>query len=328
MTIVQNLITELREKRLWPVAVALILALIAVPVVLSSSGGTVAAAPAPAAIGSAAAPAVPAVSVTTTPSNARLTGPERNPFAQQVKPSSDTAGAGTGTAPTSSGAPTSSSVGSSAKSTPVSTTTPASKPATTTPTTPVAAQPAVKYLYFEVDLVYDRTGAVPQTRDNIARLTPLPRASNPMIVYLGVEKDKRTALFLVSQNVRPTGKGKCLPTRSDCQFLALKAGQADLFKVIGASGTEEFTISLTAVKTLSTTSRKVAAAAWARESKAGAKILARETGHSIAHMLVYAKQAGTLSLHHLSRKSVTRPLPTQGPVRALGVTLQPRTSTP
>jgi hypothetical protein len=53
MNDVRNLISELREKRLWPVAAALIVALIAVPLLLSSSSKPVAVAQVPAAIGSA-----------------------------------------------------------------------------------------------------------------------------------------------------------------------------------------------------------------------------------------------------------------------------------
>jgi len=325
MNFARQLISELREKRLWPIAAALILALIAVPLLLSSSSTPVAAAPVPAAIGSAPAPALPAVSVTTTPSDARLTGRERNPFTQQVKPSSTTAGTRTGTAATSSGG------GSSAKSTPgastttpvASTTTPASKPPTTTSTTPVAKQPALKYRYFEVNVVYGGPGFVPVTLDNLRRLTPLPKASDPLIVYLGIAKDRKTAVFLVSDIAHPTGQGRCLPSRSDCHFLELKAGQADLFKVVRPTGTDEFTLSMTAVKHLWTTSPAVAAAARARESEVGRKLVARATA---LHAIVYSKQTGTLTLH-LSRKSVTRLPRTQGPQAAPGVSLQPRTAT-
>ena len=325
MNTVRNLISELREKRLWPVAAALIIALVAVPVLLSSSGKTVAVSPTPV-TGSASTPtpALPAVSVTTTPSDARLTGPERDPFSQQVKASSGTTGSSTGTsstAATGSSSSTGSSGSTSSGGTGAATTTTATSTTTTSTTTSVT-EPPVKYLYFEVSVVYGGSGSVPRTLDNVTRLTPLPRASDPLIVYLGVEKDKKTAMFLVSQIVHPTGQGKCLPNRSDCQFLDMKAGEADLFKVVRPSGTVEFTVSLTAVKTVSTTS-PIAAAAYARESKGGSKIIARATAQSIAlHALIYSRQTGTLSVH-LSRRSFDHLLSTLGAPAALGVTLQP-----
>ncbi|MDQ6777683.1 MAG: hypothetical protein M3071_16055, partial [Actinomycetota bacterium] len=87
MNVIQSLIADLREKRLWPIAVALLVALVAVPVLLS--GGSNASPPVasvpPAGASSAAVPALPAVSVTATPSHARLTGRRRDPFTQQVK---------------------------------------------------------------------------------------------------------------------------------------------------------------------------------------------------------------------------------------------------
>jgi hypothetical protein len=89
------------------------------------------------------------------------------------------------------------------------------------------------------------------------------------------------------------------------------------------SGTVEFTVSLTAVKTVSTTSPIAAAAAYARESKGGSKIIARATAQSIAlHALIYSRQTGTLSVH-LSRRSFDHLLSTLGAPAALGVTLQP-----
>ena len=87
MSAVTGVITELREKRLWPVAVALLIAIVAVPVLLSASNKP-GLAPQISALqaGGIPTPALPAVSVTTTPSDAHLSGPARNPFALDRPP--------------------------------------------------------------------------------------------------------------------------------------------------------------------------------------------------------------------------------------------------
>src|SRR6202035_4133077 len=78
MTLLRQIWQDLRSKRLWPVAAVLLVAIVAVPVVLSgsSSAPTVAPprAPAPVANG------LPAVSDTALPASSAPTGSARNPF--------------------------------------------------------------------------------------------------------------------------------------------------------------------------------------------------------------------------------------------------------
>jgi hypothetical protein len=187
----------------------------------------------------------------------------------------------------------------------------------------------LRYFYFSVNVVYGHVGSVPKTRDNVPRLAPLPSGSDPLVVYLGVANDNKTAVFLVSDEAQPTGTGKCLPSRFNCQFLDMKAGDSDLFKVKRADGTTyEFTLSLTAVKLVWTKSLAVSKAAHARVSKTGRKIVARATKHSIAlHVLDYSQRTGTLSVH-FTRQMVEHLMRTLGTQAALGVTLQPVGTSP
>ncbi len=84
MTNLKQILTELREKRLWPVAVVLLVALIAVPTLLAKSSTPTPVAQLPQSPASAAAAAaIPAVSVETTPTNSNLKGHSRDPFLQQ-----------------------------------------------------------------------------------------------------------------------------------------------------------------------------------------------------------------------------------------------------
>jgi hypothetical protein len=340
MNVIQNLISELREKRLWPVAAALIVALVAVPVLLSSSSKPAPVVQAPVASGSAVAPvpALPAVSVTTTPSNARLTGPERDPFTQQAKASSGATGS-TAAAATSGSGTSAASAGTSSSSGPSDATNPndvappfnsvnpSSKSTSTntkSTTKPAAAKPTT-YSYYDINLVYDRVGSVPSTRDELPRLAPLPNADDPLAVYYGVENDHKTAVFLLSRIVAPVrGEGKCAPSRSDCVFLDLKAGQAELFEVVRPSGTSEFTLTLTDLKTLTTTSAAKAKQARAIESKAGRKIVARAGRQSIAlRMFVYSEQTGTLSRVQVSKRLIGRSIRVLGVQAILGPILEP-----
>ena len=93
MSTLKNIGSDLVEKRLWPVAVALVLALVAIPLLLNRGGGTEKAPPAPAAPaatsqvagadGSVAEETLQQQPVTTKPKS--RPGEVRNPFARQVK---------------------------------------------------------------------------------------------------------------------------------------------------------------------------------------------------------------------------------------------------
>src|SRR4051794_33495461 len=156
MPFLRNILKDLVDKRLWPVALLLVGALVAVPVVLGRSGGDTAAPPpapiADAAPGSAAAGSSvnrAAVSLDTEPSDRRhLDGKVRDPFsapnvatkkaAPKTTTAADAAPAPVATSPTPS-SPSSGSASAGAGATAASTgagtssgSTP-SKPATTTP---------------------------------------------------------------------------------------------------------------------------------------------------------------------------------------------------
>ena len=60
--------------------------------------------------------------------------------------------------------------------------------------------------------------------------TPLPASSNPLIVFLGFGKDGTRPVFLVSSDVVKTeGEGTCKPSKSVCSELTLAVGDAQFF---------------------------------------------------------------------------------------------------
>src|SRR5580704_15327349 len=86
MNFLNSIISDLRSKRLWPIAAVLLVAVIAVPVLLSSGSSStptpVAQVP-PQSGGATPIPGTPVLSVNDTPSHAKITGKARNPFTQQ-----------------------------------------------------------------------------------------------------------------------------------------------------------------------------------------------------------------------------------------------------
>src|SRR4051812_22892131 len=97
MTFLRNVLHDLVEKRLWPVAVALIVALVAVPVVLGGSDEPVTPADDVAAVAPEQVPpgSAEVVSLDQDIPTGKVsrTGKVRNPFKQQHVPNADTAGA-------------------------------------------------------------------------------------------------------------------------------------------------------------------------------------------------------------------------------------------
>lgn len=84
---------------------------------------------------------------------------------------------------------------------------------------------------------------MPQQVNDIRTLSPLPDTTNPFLVYTG-KNDSGAAVFIVSADVQPTGEGKCDPTPENCQTLTLGEGQTEDFKILTSS---EGTVSITVI---------------------------------------------------------------------------------
>jgi hypothetical protein len=241
--IIENLISDLRKTRLWPVAAALVVALIAVPVVLSSTSSSVPVTPGPTpVIASGSVPALPAVSVTTTPSNARLTGPERNPFKQQAKAASSKgtapAAASHGSSGNSSGSSSSGSSpsGSSSSGAPAK----GSVGGTTTTVTPTPAAPPPPGLRdtqaYRVTISTTNSAGGVETINPVKRLSPLPSDQLPLLVDLGVLDGGHRVIFAVEPGTVVHGPGICTPGPIDCEILSLAPYQIEGVAAASSSG--------------------------------------------------------------------------------------------
>jgi hypothetical protein len=241
---------DLREKRLWPVALFLLVALVALPLVLLARGDAAPGAPTP-------APGLPGDDPRVTPARATdATAPgsalevfsPSDPFARGrasaggTSDGSRTTGADAdvtgGDAPVADppaarapdpapSSPSSSSPAPSASS-PVPSTPSSPAPVPSTPTTPDPApsttrpaEPDPRRYTDTVDVTFGRRG-VERRRREIARLEPLPASGEPVALFLGTTPSGFSAVFFLQPGLEVKGDGGCEPSRIRCSYLTLR----------------------------------------------------------------------------------------------------------
>lgn len=274
MNFLKNVLSDLIEKRLWPVAIALVAALVAVPIVLGgnseSSTGASATADVSTTNGLANHRDVARAEVVSLEEQAagkvQRTGSLKNPFVQhhQPKPASTVAAAVSTTTKIADALGGSSKTGGTGDKS--VTTKPVTKPTTKKPATTSDDT-------YRVKLTFGETGAE-KTYDNVARLTPLPSSDSPFFVYLGLSEDRKSAVFLVDADAVPNGDGTCKPSPTECEQVELQAGDVEFFDLqSGTAGVVQYQLTLESIKKVTATSKATAAAAHARESKAGREYL-------------------------------------------------------
>jgi hypothetical protein len=230
VTFLSNIWRDLVEKRLWPVALALIVALVAVPVLLGrdSSEETVAQPPGAGAAPTAPRPGRAAVKVKAAREGAtrERAGTVRDPF---KGPRARTARAPTADAPAPGSEPSSNESAGPSPSRGAATPAPAGVPDTAETQPAPEPKPQTQALdVYGLTLRFGHAGRL-TTRPDVARLTPLPSPANPFLVFLGVLKDGRTAAFLVSGDAEATGDGNCRASASACETIELQPGDTELF---------------------------------------------------------------------------------------------------
>jgi hypothetical protein len=281
MSFLRNVGIDLVEKRLWPIAAALVAALVAVPLVLGGGGGKSVAPDAPSGIAAAGAAAGTGQTVRVSgsvPAERSRPGRARNPFEVLRGGEEETAPSGGGTTAVVA-TPVTSAAGSAGS--------PATAGSTGVPGTSVSTPPGSGATQgggdarsddsaldvYRVSLRFGRPGAMRMIRD-IARLTPLPSADNPFFVFLGVLKDRKTLVFMLSSDTQATGDGKCRPSMRDCQTIELQAGDTEFFDLVTDAGTAvQYQMDVKGLDRVEARSTARAATARARGSRAGQKIL-------------------------------------------------------
>jgi hypothetical protein len=307
MNAVRGVLRDLVERRLWPVALVLAVAAVAVPVYLGRSSNDGATDTAPPAATAQASPKASkaAVSLDESTDESDGVGGVSNPFKQKHVPKAEKADTSTGSeaATPSSGSTSSGGATPSGGSDSTGGTTP------TTPTTPTDDTTTKKtdVDVSHVSLHMGPVGALVTYKD-VARLSALPSAGHPLFVFTGVLKDGKTAVLLPSSTVQISEESdvKCKPSNKSCQKLELEQDDTVFFKIAGDATATQYQLDVISVRQKSGGSAKATAAALQRHSKAGAATL-RD-----AHVYGSSEYRGAADYRWLPDEGVLERVPEHG----------------
>jgi len=249
---------DLKAKRLAPVAAGLAVAVVAMPALMLKGEEAPSASPLPIVAAPAADGAEVELAEELAEGGSKLDSYKaHDPFDGLIKPQADAGVSGTAVAPTDSaggeagkdvakllsggGSPTpSSGVDSPSDSG-------GSGGGLTTggggDTPPVVIRrPGARYTY-ELDVKFGRPGREDRY-PHLSRMSFLPSAKVPAMMFMGVPVDAKRALFFVHPNLSHAGEGDCIPSKTNCTFLELKIGREHFLSV----GDYEYRIKLLGIQ--------------------------------------------------------------------------------
>jgi hypothetical protein len=306
MSVINDTWRFLVGRRLWPVAILLVALAAAVPMLLSKDP-----APAPAEAPTAAVkadkdavlaedPIVTQASDGDRSGRRQVLGSRKDPFKPKVTPTPTPKPETAATKEPGSGASTDSPGAAAGGDTPSTGASPA--PDTTTPVRPKKKE----YELYELSVRFgNSTGSL--ARKRVKRLEALPSNSNPVLIYLGVMDDKKTAVFLLDSGVVAEGDGECKPSRTQCETVHIRQGETEFFDIPNASGdpnagsSAQYELDVLKIHKSTTTDAQKAKEARMSVSPKGRMILrARVAGDG---PLRYRYDAKTGRLQKLSKKA-------------------------
>ena len=225
MSVLNDTWRFLVQRRLWPVAILLIAAAAAVPMLLVQDP-----APAPArrrwpsSADKRRGPGRPTRSwprppTATVPAAVACSARAKNPFKPQATPTPTPKP--TEVAPTTGPARRRPPAGGAADGRGAS---PA--PVGGTPGGPRPRAPKKKtYELNELTVRFGASERATASARDVKRLQALPSAGDPVLIYLGVLDDKKTAVFLLDSGVIAQGDGDCKPSRTTCETIHIQRGR-------------------------------------------------------------------------------------------------------
>ena len=255
-TFLLDLWQDLRAKRLWPVAVALVAATVAVPFVLFKPASS---APAPNTAATVSKDKLPAVALDASSiSGSHLdVFKSKNPFAPESDAqasgpagatplgdslgkavekaggsadggSGDVAGAGdTGSGGGGSTTPSGSDSGPAPKG-------PDGKP----------MEPGVHYFTYTADVEFGPRGHT-KTNNGVQELDLLPDGTTPVVAFMGVRNAKTAMFFIADPAFRAEGEGECSPSPDNCMFVYLSVDEGKDEETLSAqNGQVEYVLKL------------------------------------------------------------------------------------
>lgn len=254
MSFLLDLWHDLREKRLWPVAVGLLAAALAIPAIMLKPAEEV---PQPViATNADAREELPAVQVdSSAPAGSKLeTFSQRNPFRpladleeeQTSAPSGGTAGSGAsgGSKGGASLASAGSSAGGSSKPSSSSSSSTGSGSGGSTEPGIDSGGPSVQWFRYTADLKFGEPGSL-ETMKGVEALTLLPNDEAPAIVFMGVSDDAKSAIFFIADPAfTATGEGRCNDKKT-CRFVELGVSDGrNEHSFISEDGTQQYDVKL------------------------------------------------------------------------------------
>jgi hypothetical protein len=301
MRLLRGILADLKKMKVWPVAAALVIALVAVPVLLSRSSTSTPVAQVPQGT-PPPANAIPAISVQSTPVQSKLSGHGRNPFSSGAGSASTTttsstttaASGATGTSSTGGTSAGSSAGGSASTGTPTSSST---APTTSIPSTTSKPAPAglTATQAYDVALAITNSSGGFDTTDPLQRLSVLPSDKQPLLIELGVKDGGHSVLFAVQPRTVVNGPGTCTPGPIDCEILSLPQGQTEGVSTESLAGNVVHVadFSVTAITAKDYPSAAAADSARRTVSKAGRELLNSSTLSALS-LFKYEPSLGAL----------------------------------
>jgi hypothetical protein len=231
---------QLVRRRLWPLAVLLLAALVAVPVLLAKDPAPVVPPPALPAEKTTASeeaatgdPVVALASEEDRSRRRRVLGARQDPF----EPAPTPAPAEDEQAPAEDPANEPPSDPSGGSVTPPGTGTPTVPP-------PVEQPEKTKKKTYPPDSLIVRFGDATSgtlARTTLEKLEALPEdaegsETEPVLVYMGLTKDDRHAIFLIGAGAEATGDGECKPHPTSCETIHLRKGETEFFDIKDETG--------------------------------------------------------------------------------------------
>jgi hypothetical protein len=306
MSPLRQIADDLREKRLWPVALALVVALIAIPLLIgggSSDAGAGRLAATPAA--DLVAEADPAVELVGPPAVRSRPGKLRDPFrrtkkAKKAAAPSSSSGSGSASASSSSAKKTAATAtgGASTKSSGGG----AAKAPSTSPTRVVAPSNVPSLASRSVyETVARFSGGTHDYEHPLDRLAVLGGEANPALLYLGVSRGGEYAVFLLGPDATAGGDDGACIVADTCRAIGLRKGDKLEVEVAADGGTaRHYKLELTSLRRIARSTTSAAQRERQRVAKGGRVALrsfAKDAPTAAAlSQLRYGPLTGTVAL--------------------------------
>lgn len=257
MTFARNLIRDLVERRLWPLALLLVVAIVAIPLAFAGGDGASTGDDALALAPAATPTDKLAVELLGPPSVRGREGAVVDPFRRRPKKNETT---------TTSSAQAGADASTGAATTP----TEVAAPSPGSGSAPAAPTASASRSVYRTTVRWSSDGSVKPR--SIARLTPLGGVASPALLYLGVGEDRKRALFLRGPDATSIGDGRCVD--ADCRIVSLASGDSRIVDLHPAgSAPNQFELEVVSVKRDELARAGGAARARAKEHPDGREVL-------------------------------------------------------